>query len=378
MKHFSLLALLFLCALPSVSPAETSLLHVDVFSAGEDGYHTYRIPAIETATNGTLLVFAEARKYNWSDPGMNGNDIDLVLKRSTDHGQSWSAMTLLDDPGERWSACNPTTLVDRATGYIWLFYGRTKPDRSSETARPGTDDSQAWARYSQDHGLTWSEPAEITRVARDYDQWSSCFFGPGGAIQDSRSRLIVPVSRIDNRVDQNGKRLDDFWRAYVIYSDDHGQTWQRGELVSDLPTSENQLVELADGTILMDARQSDEATRRLMISNDGGATWSAPRTGQVVPPIAAGIERYSLKSAGDDRNLILWTGPKGPGRKTLVLRASYDEGKSFTNERVISEERAAYSDITILSDRRVGVIWERNNYQRITFSRFELGFLDGR
>jgi len=115
-----------------------------------------------------------------------------------------------------------------------------------------------------------------------------------------------------------------------------------------------------------------------MISSDGGATWSAPRTGQVVPPIAAGIERYSIKSSGDDRNLILWTGPKGPGRKTLVLRASYDEGKTFTDERIISRQRAAYSDITILSDHRVGVVWERNNYGSITFSRFEIGFLDGR
>ena len=146
MKYFLLPALLFVCAFPSPSRAETSLLHVDVFSAGEDGYHTYRIPAIETAPNGTLLVFAEARKYNSSDPGINGNDIDLVLKRSTDHGRTWSAMTLLDDPGERWSACNPTTLVDRVTGRIWLFHGRTRPDRSSETSRPGTADSQAWAR----------------------------------------------------------------------------------------------------------------------------------------------------------------------------------------------------------------------------------------
>ena len=73
---------------------------------------------------------------------------------------------------------------------------------------------------------------------------------------------------------------------------------------------------------------------------------------------------------------MLWTGPKGPGRKTLVLRASYDEGKTFTGEKVISNDRAAYSDLTILKDKSVGVIWERGGYAFVTFSRFNLDFLE--
>lgn len=134
------------------------ITQVDVFASGQDGYHTYRIPAIETAPDGSLLVFTEARKYNSHDPGTHGNDIDLVYKRSTDAGKTWSEMILLDDPGERWASCNPVTLVDRATRRVWLFHNRTRPDRSSASARVGTDDAQAWARYSQDNGLTWSEP----------------------------------------------------------------------------------------------------------------------------------------------------------------------------------------------------------------------------
>ena len=122
---------------------------MDVFTSGQDGYHTYRIPAVETAPDGSVLVFTEARKYNRHDPGTHGNDIDLVYKRSTDAGKTWSEMRVLDDPGERWASCNPVTLLDRTTNRVWLFHNRTRPDRSSSSARVGTDDSQAWARYSQ-------------------------------------------------------------------------------------------------------------------------------------------------------------------------------------------------------------------------------------
>ena len=126
----------------------------------------------------------------------------------------------------------------------------------------------------------------------------------------------------------------------------------------------------------MDVRQMSGEHRWLATSSDGGKTWSAPRPGVTVTRVACAIERYTLESAGADRNRILWTGPKGPGRAQLVVRVSYDEGKTFTNERLISSDKAAYSDITILTDKSIGVLWERGGYQSITFSRFDLDFLE--
>ena len=58
---------------------------IPVFTAGEEGYACYRIPAIVTTLEGTLLAFAEARRKNCGDAG----DIDLVLKRSTNGGKTW-------------------------------------------------------------------------------------------------------------------------------------------------------------------------------------------------------------------------------------------------------------------------------------------------
>lgn len=341
--------------------APSPLTHTDVFISGKDGYHTYRIPAVETAPDGSLIAFAEARKYNASDPGYGKQDIDLVFKRSTDNGATWSGMTVLEDPGELWSAANAATLVDRTNGRLWVFYLRSKPGKSTETSRPGTDDMQTLARWSADNGRRWSEPMDLTTVARDMNDpaWRASVPGPGGAIQIHSGRLLVPM-----------------WRApfanFVIYSDDHGQTWKRSQLVPNKAGGdENQLVELADGRILMDSRQETGPRRSFSESGDGGLTWGEPRPGIQVTPVMCAIERLPRRESGEISR-ILWSGPPGKERRRLVLRLSEDEGKTFPAEKLISEEYAAYSDLTILRDGGVGVLWERGverGYQFITFTR---------
>lgn len=377
MRGRGLLMILCVLALTGRGSAAEILTHVDVFTSGTEGYHTFRIPAIETAPDGTLIALAEARKYNSADPGFHGNDIDLVSKRSTDGGKTWSKLRVVDDPGDRWAACNPATTVDRTTGRVWLFNVRTKPGCSSYTSRPGTDDAQTWVRYSADNGATWSEPVDVTRVARDFDNWGCSDFGPGGAIQDQTGRLIAPVSKATGRKDASGKPVGGPWNGLVIFSEDHGETFQRGGLLPGGEwCSEAQLVELADGRILIDCRQMSGSTRNVATSSDGGQTWSRPRPGAPVTRVACAIERLTLKSAGDDRNRIIWTGPKGPGRANLVVRVSYDEGETFPIERMIAEEPAAYSDLTVLKDKTAGVLWERAGYKYITFTRFNLKFLE--
>jgi sialidase-1 len=338
------------------------LTQTDVFVSGKDGYHTYRIPAIEAAPDGSLIAFAEARKYNADDPGFGRQDIDLVYKRSTNHGASWSAMTVLEDPGELWSAANAATVVDRTNRRLWVFYLRCRPGRNTDTARPGTDDNQTLARWSDDSGRNWSEPMDLTAVGRDLGDasWRSSVPGPGGAIQTQTGRLLVPM-----------------WKApfadFAIFSDDHGRTWQRGQLVPNKQGGdENQVVELANGRILMDIRQNRGAHRWLAESADDGKTWAEPRAGITVTPVACAIERLTLAAAGQGRNRLLWSGPKGPDRKRLVVRTSVDEGQTFTDERVISEDFAAYSDLTVLKDGTAGILWERGverGYQYLTFTR---------
>jgi sialidase-1 len=253
----------------------------------------------------------------------------------------------------------------------------------TEGSQPGTSNNQTWVRYSDDNGRTWSAARDITRSARDYDHWGAMFVGPGGAIQARDGRLLIPAAA---KFDQyaiwatvNGFHGTlNVLRAYVLSSDDHGESWRRGALTQAF-TNENQLMELAGGTVMMDARQGNGPHRWAFTSADGGRTWSRPRPGQTVTAVATGIKRYTSKSDGDDRDRIVWTGPTGPGRNKLVIRVSYDEGLTFQNERLLYGGPAAYSDLTILADRTIGVLWERgvsDGYQFITFTRCNREFLE--
>jgi sialidase-1 len=346
------------------------LQSTDVFVSGQDGYHMYRIPAIETASDGSLLAFAEARKYSGADPGFGKQDIDLVYKRSRDQGVTWSAMQVIEDPGEGWSAANPATVVDRQTGRLWLLYLRCKPGRNTETARPQTDDMQTIARWSDDHGVSWSKPIDLTGVARDTSDatWKGSVVGPGGMIQTETGRLVAPVWRTSVGAPYN---------VLAIYSDDHGATWHRGaEVPGGTGGNECQLAELADGRLLIDIRQNKGPHRWLATSRDGGETWSKASPGVAVTPVCCAIERCvpTGTAAAQGQVQILWTGPKGPDRNNLVVRVSADDGQSFGSDKPIATGPAAYSDLTILKDQTVGIFWERANYKYLTFTRMNREF----
>jgi sialidase-1 len=333
--------------------------HVDVFSAGEAGYFAFRIPAVEATPEGILLAFAEARKYNLNDPGFGKQDIDLVLKRSSDGGLTWSELQVIEDPGELWSAANPATVFDRSTGRVWVFYIRCRPERSTHTARAGTDDVLVLARWSEDNGKTWSKPVDLTPVARDYHDptWRMTVPGPGGAIQSRTGRLLVPAWKVDG------------WNNFVIFSDDHGRSWQRSTFVpGGKEGNENQLVELGDGRILMDIRQTKGSHRWRSISSDQGQTWSEPSPGHEVTPVACAIERYPGGGVAGRQDLIVWTGPKGPGRQTLTLHISEDGGQTFSRSYIITDGPAAYSDLTFLPHGNLAILWERDQYRRITLT----------
>src|SRR3954471_2620626 len=116
MRLFARWTIIGLVLLRASSGAEPRVEQSDVFVGGQAGYHTYRIPAIVVATNGTVLAFCEGRKNGAGDAG----DIDLILKRSVDGGTNWERMQVVAEDGANIFGC-PAPVVDRMTGEIFLL-----------------------------------------------------------------------------------------------------------------------------------------------------------------------------------------------------------------------------------------------------------------
>ena len=239
----------------------------EVFSAGADGYHTYRIPSLVLTTKGTLLAFCEGRR----DSGRDAGKIDLVLKRSLDRGETWSNLQVVwsDD---RNTCGNPTPVVDRATGVIWLLMTwnlGSDLERDIEAGR-SRDTRRVFVCSSSDDGLSWTKPKEITRDVKPQG-WHWYATGPVNGIQLTRGphagRLVIPANHSELSTNQHS-----LTRSHIIYSDDHGATWKLGGSEGE-KTNESTVAERADGSLLQNMRSgSGQHRRAVAISRDGGLT----------------------------------------------------------------------------------------------------------
>ena len=347
----------------------TAPLFAEVFVAGDGGYHTYRIPSAIVTPQGTLLAFAEGRRAGAADAG----DIDLVLRRSHDGGRSWSPMQVIGDNGPN-TFGNPCAVVDARTNTVWLLTTQNRgTDRENDIISGTSQGSRTvWTMRSQDDGATWSTPVEITASVKSAD-WTWYATGPGVGIQTRTGRLVIPGNHAEARTQVH--------RSHIFFSDDDGKSWTLGAS-ADAGTNESQVVELADGTLLLNMRNhpaKPENFRMIAKSSDGGRTLSAavPDRALIEPPAQATLVRFSTGDNGA-RNRVLFANPASAMRERLTVRLSYDEGMTWPISRVIHAGPAAYSSLVVLPDRSIGVLFERGErspYERITFARFTLEWL---
>lgn len=349
-------------------PSEGDLTQVEVFTAGDGGYHTYRIPSVILTPRGRLLAFAEGRRANASDAG----DIDLVARSSDDGGRTWSPVKVIGDNGPN-TFGNPCPVVDRTTGTIWLLTTHNRGDDRERDIIAGTSRGTrtVWVMSSRDDGQTWIAPVEITASVKRAD-WTWYATGPGIGIQLRGGRLVIPAN---HAVAGTGEH-----HAHILYSDDHGATWSIGA-VAAAGTNESQAVELADGRVLLNSRNHPPKPRNFRLvstSTDGGQTLSAPDEDAALPepPAQASVLRVPPVSGGRDR--LLFSNPAGPRRERMAVRVSYDDGRSWPVLRVLHEGPAAYSCLVVLDEGAIGVLYERGwrgAYEGITFARFGVDWL---
>lgn len=355
----------------AASPATTN-----VFVAGQDGYHTYRIPALLVTARGTLLAFAEGRKRGSGDAG----DIDLLLKRSTDQGQAWQPVQTVWDDGPN-TCGNPCPVLDRDTGVIWLLltWNRGDDPEPKIIAQQSKDTRRVFVTSSSDDGVSWSKPREITADVK-LTNWTWYATGPGAGIQiehgPTKGRLVIPCDHIE--------AVTMHYYSHVIYSDNHGQTWKRGGSTPQHQVNECEVVEISGGRLLLNMRNYDrtQRTRQQAISADGGLTWIDQRhVPELLEPICQASIRRLAWPGENRRSVILFSNPASTKRERLTVRASFDEGQTWPTSRLLNPRPSAYSCLAILPDDSIGILYEagvKNPYENLVFARFHLDWLTGR
>lgn len=331
-----------------------AITQTTIFTNGTDGYPVYRIPAMVRGNDGTLLAFCEGRSST-----SDGGNIDLVLKRSTDHGVTWGPLILVQDEGGTAPITigNPAPVVDRGTGHIHLLFCR--------------ENDTVFHTVSTDNGLTWAARREITSSVKQY-AWGWYATGPVHGIQlkhgAQAGRLVVPAN---HRIGADGSDAGAFG-AQILYSDDHGATWRMDavfEAANGAAPNETTLEELAPASpgggsrVYINSRDygSDAGNRSEAWSADGGATYSVPYDGNpffVTPVCQGSLLRYSSTADGDDKSRLLFSSPNSGSRNNGAIWISNDEAGTWSQPKSIFPGAFAYSDMVRTADNHLGLIFE--------------------
>lgn len=366
-RLFTSLLLFSLCG--SLAAANPLFEKTDVFPPGLNGIARYRIPGIVVTQKGTVLAYAEARKNSSSDWG----EIEIHLRRSTDGGKTWEAAQHIAHLGTRLegnphkkegsekeqTVNNPVAIVDRETGAIEFLYC--------------INYARCYSMRSVDDGLTWSTPVDITATFepfRKHYDWKVIATGPGHGVQIKSGRLVVPIWLAYGKEGDHGPSA-----AATIFSDDHGKTWQAGDLC--LPNegdfsnpNETMITELSDGRVMLIARSESKANRKIVTTSpDGAGNWTTPIFhDQLWEPICmASIVSHASKSGtlifSNPHTLELDKDgkevPAGRGkRENLSIKLSHDDGKTWPVNKTLDAGPSAYSDLAVLPDGTVLCLYE--------------------
>jgi sialidase-1 len=317
---------------------------------GADGVHTYRIPGLATSKRGTLLAVFDLRYENSRD--LPGN-IDVGVTRSTDNGETWSQTTrVLDYEGS--GVGDPTILVDQETGRIFVAALWSQGNRAWNGSGPGLtpqETGQFVLTWSDDDGITWSKPISITKQVKR-PEWRLCFNGPGCGIQLRNGTLVIPAQF------RNAQGVP---HSCFVSSSDHGHTWKISPRC-DARTSESQIVETSSG-MLISMRDESRSGQRKWQQWDG-TNWSTPWLALPDPVCQASLLRHP---AG---KLLFCNAADAKRRMRLTVRESSDDGRTWSEGRVIDPKISMYSCMSVMRDGRIALVYEGT--QGLHFARFAL------
>ncbi|MBR3489068.1 MAG: exo-alpha-sialidase [Bacteroidales bacterium] len=365
MKYL-ILALLMLpavcgCHKPEIEepgvPEEDSIVYYEqcLYRPGDYGSTNWRIPAICCLNDGTLLAVCDKRKYNESDLP---EDIDIVMRRSTDNGRTWSEpLTIAEGTGHK-QGFGDAALVECENGdVVCVFVGGNGLFASSQA-----DPIRSYVCRSSDKGLSWSEPEDITfqlwgdqatrPMCRNY---RASFFGSGNGLRLTRGEHAGRIMFAAAMVRKNSNVADNF----VVYSDDNGMTWKVSQRAYE-GGDEAKLMELVDGRVLISVRQT--GARGYNYSSNGGLAWGTQGRWECMKSNACNGDmlRLAATDRGDSCNILLHSIPYSMERRDVSIFVSYDEGQTWQDPVLLFDGPSVYSSMTLLKNGSVGVLLEEN------------------
>ncbi|NQU51652.1 MAG: exo-alpha-sialidase [Bacteroidetes bacterium] len=329
----------------------------DLFNASmNEDVSCYRIPAIVTAPNGDLVAAIDERVPSCGDLKWS-KDINIVIRRSSDNGKTWSEIEKIVDFPLGKSASDPSMIVDEVTGEIILFYNFMDLDNEKDVY-------YLHVVKSADNGKSWSEPEDITaQIAKPEWHKDFKFITSGRGIQTSTGKLLHCMVNLDSGL-------------HLFGSDDHGKTWYFIDTPIK-PGNESKVVELADGSWMINCRTNGKGMRYVHVSTDEGKTWKTrPEPALIDPGCNGSIIRYTSIEGGYTKNRLLFSNAKMvKGRQNMTVRVSYDEGLTWTAGKTIYPGGSAYSSLTVLENGDIGLFFEKDGYKENPFVSFSLKWL---
>ena len=318
-----------------------SYFHLYDLWSPDEVYSHHRIPGMLVTARGALLVYCEARR-SLSDWAL----MDILLQRSTDHGETFSAPIVLAAGNEEHHTVNNPVMMQEKNGRIHFLYCEDYSVNGGRLIR----------RYSDDDGLTWSEPIDITHFAAP--EFHNAFaFGPGHGLVTGDGTLLVPIWMVP-KYHEAPPHSHTPSVLSTFYSKDGGETWSLGEILDNssrvICPNESVAALTSDGGVYMNIRFQGFCRARAY-SRDGYTSWTDYGADYaLIDP-----QCFGSVAAFDDGNhpytLIFANCANKRSRTNVTVKASTDDGRTFPVSRGLDPERGGYVEVAV--DNGAGLIY---------------------